>query len=100
MYIKSINIREDEVSVVDNQNNKTNFRIDHDHKGWFLRGGFTTNNDFIFTHFKIPKSIQGKILGYKDSFGIFPYCRSREDLLKLLKGIQKQSIINYSKQEI
>lgn len=100
MYIKSINIREDKVSVVDSQNNKTDFRIDHDYHGWFLNVKFPVSNDFIFTHFRIPKSIQSKILGYKDSFGIFPYCRSREDLLKLLKGIQKQSIINYSKQEI
>lgn len=100
MYIKSINIRENEVSVVDSQNNKTDFSIDNNYKGWFLNGNIIIRNDFIFTHFKIPKSIQSKILGYKDCFGIFPYCRSREDLLKLLKGIQKQSIINYSKQEI
>jgi len=100
MYIKSINIREDKVSIVDSQNNKTDFSIDNNYQGWFLQGNITIRNDFIFNRFKIPKSIQGKILGYRDCFGIFPYCRSREDLIKLLKGIQKQSIINYSKQEI
>lgn len=100
MYIKSINIREDKVSVIDNQNHKTDFRIDNNYQGWFLVGKFPIRNDFIFNRFKIPKSIQGKILGYRDCFGIFPYCRSREDLIKFLKGIKKQSIINYLKQEI
>lgn len=40
--------------------------------------------------------IQKKVLGYSDEdSGYFPYCKSEEDVIKLLRGLQKESKIRY-----
>ena len=40
--------------------------------------------------------IQKKVLGYSDEQGgYFPYCRSKKDVIKLLRGLQKESKIRY-----
>ena len=40
--------------------------------------------------------IQKKVLGYSDEQGgYFPYCKSEKDVIKLLRGLQKESKIRY-----
>lgn len=50
-----------------------------------------------FTKLNIDKLyIQKKVLGYSDKeFGLFPYCKSEKDVIKLLRGLQKESKIKY-----
>lgn len=50
-----------------------------------------------FTKLNINKLyIQKKVLGYSDEEGgYFPYCKSEKDVMKLLRGLQKESKIRY-----
>lgn len=45
-------------------------------------------NSIIFPEIEKKYTFQQKILGYTSNSGRFPYCKTREDVLKLLKALQ------------
>lgn len=63
-------------------------RIEKNTDGFFLVFPNTTN-DFIFNYvgIKDPFLFQDEILGYTTGEGNFPYCYTREDVIKLANAI-------------
>ena len=60
--------------------------VDNNSSGYFINFIKLSNNDMIFLLLDLdPLDFQEKILNYVDTEdGIFPYCRTAEDAIKLL----------------
>lgn len=71
---------------------RLSFLVSNDRYGYYA----TTFNE-PFEELGIHKlTLQKKILGYSDlNGGRFPYCKTKEDVIKLLRGLQKESKIKY-----
>lgn len=69
---------------------KMEFIIRHDEIGYYANC-FST--PFFITGIDKVK-LSKKYLGY-DKEGNFPYCKTKEDIFKLLRGLQKESKIKY-----
>lgn len=74
---------------------RLSFLVKHDRYGYYA-----TTFETPFRELDINKlKLQKKILGYIDmSQGRFPYCKTEKDVIKLLRGLQKESKIKYYKE--
>ena len=83
------NLKADKRYYIRMLNSYNPFTVESDSEGYYLEflGG---NNKYLFIISKIdPVSFTKKILGYHIG-GIFPYCKTIEDLTKLLSELLKE----------
>jgi hypothetical protein len=74
-----------------------NYEVRYDSDGWFLNcEGFRNDRvfDFLGMEDEDKYKLQKEVLGY-EKHGVFPYCKSLEDLTKFVNAIK-----NYKKQTI
>ena len=60
--------------------------------GYYIEQKHTFNNALPFEEADIPSKLdfQKRTLGYLDSNGLFPFCRTLEDLTKLCNALQEE----------
>ena len=62
------------------------FRLECEPDGFFISSNYI--NSILFNICDVKKYVlQMKVLGYSDGMGTFPYCRTREDAIKLFTAI-------------
>ena len=62
------------------------FRLYYEPDGFFISSNHI--NSILFDRCAIKKyELQMKVLGYSDGMGRFPYCRTKEDVIKLFTAI-------------
>ena len=62
------------------------FRLHYEPDGFFISSNHI--NSILFNICDVKKYVlQMKVLGYSDGMGTFPYCRTREDAIKLFTAI-------------
>lgn len=83
------NLKVDKTYYIRMLNSYNSFTVQNDVEGYYLEFS-RCNNNYLFIISKIdPVSFTKKILGYHIG-GIFPYCKTIEDLTKLLFELLKE----------
>lgn len=80
------NLKENKTYYIKIFNNYTHFIVEADSEGYYLNFLESSNNYLFFLGKISPNNFTEKILGYYMG-GIFPYCRTIEDLTKLLSEL-------------
>ena len=84
-----INLKENKTYYIRTLNSYNHFIVEANPEGYYLNF-LESSNNCLFVLSKInPVSFTKQILGYYMS-GIFPYCRTIEDLTKLLSELLKE----------
>lgn len=83
------NLKENKRYYIKILNTYNSFTVESDLEGYYLEF-LGSNNNYLFVISKInPNNFTEKILGYYMG-GLFPYCKTMEDLSRLLSELLKE----------